>query len=65
METKQFERGPDLPPPITQVGAIGWLRRNLFSSWLNSLLTVVTAYLIWLMLPPLMWAYGRRRRPIH
>ena len=57
METKQFERGPDLPPPVTQVGAIGWLRRNLFSSWLNSTLTVVSAYLIWLMLPPFVdWA---------
>ncbi len=32
-----------LPPPITEVGVIGWLRGNLFSSWFNSLLTVVSA----------------------
>ena len=32
-----------LPPPITEVGVIGWLRGNLFSSWFNSLLTLVSA----------------------
>jgi hypothetical protein len=26
---------PDLPPPVSIVGPIGWLRRNLFSSPLN------------------------------
>ncbi len=29
-------------PPATQVGALGWLRKNLFSSIGNSLLTIVT-----------------------
>ncbi len=29
------------PPPIAQVGAIAWVRKNLFSNWLNTLLTVV------------------------
>ena len=28
-------------PPITQVGPIAWMRKNLFSNWLNSLLTVI------------------------
>ena len=32
-----------LPPPLTEVGVIGWMRGNLFSSWFNSLLTVVSA----------------------
>ena len=47
-------RFPDLPPPATSVGVVGWLRRNLFSSWLNSLLTVVffliTAHYAWQIL---------------
>ena len=30
-----------LPPPRATVGPIGWARRNLFSSWLNSLVTLV------------------------
>ena len=29
------------PPPITVVGPIAWLRQNLFSSWVNGLVTVV------------------------
>jgi len=48
---------PDLPPPARQLGVLGWLRANLFSSWLNGLLTLVGLYLIWLVLPPLLdWA---------
>ena len=37
--------GPKAPPTV-DVGVIGWLRTNLFSSWLNSVLTVVSLYLI-------------------
>jgi general L-amino acid transport system permease protein len=29
------------PPPIAQVGAIAWLRKNLFSSWFNTVITVL------------------------
>ena len=32
---------PPEPPPTLMLGPIGWLRRNLFSTWGNSLLTVV------------------------
>jgi general L-amino acid transport system permease protein len=40
-------------PPATTTGAIGWLRQNLFSSWFNIVLTLVSLYLIWLIVPPL------------
>ena len=34
-----------------------WMRKNLFSSWSNSLLTLLCVWLIWSFLPPLMnWA---------
>ncbi len=47
----------DLPPPAATVGAIGWLRENLFSSWGNTLLTVVAVYILYLAIPPLVeWA---------
>jgi general L-amino acid transport system permease protein len=36
-----------VPPPRSEVGAIGWLRHNLFSSWSNALLTAVALYVIW------------------
>ena len=45
-------------PPATQVGAIGWVRANLFDGWFNSLLTLATLYLIWQTVPPLIrWAF--------
>jgi general L-amino acid transport system permease protein len=43
---------PDLPPPASEIGAIGWLRRNLFSSWLNSILTILGIALVVMAVPP-------------
>jgi general L-amino acid transport system permease protein len=34
-------------PPATSLGALGWLRANLFSNWFNSLLTILTLVLIY------------------
>jgi len=48
---------PDLPPPSTSVGVIGWLKKNLFSTPFNSLLTLLGLYLIYRFLPPVInWA---------
>jgi general L-amino acid transport system permease protein len=56
MQTHTFK--PDMPPPRTSVGAVAWLRNNLFSGWFNSLLTLLAIYLLWLTLPPLVqWAF--------
>ena len=30
------------PPPASQIGILGWLRENLFSSWFNGVLTVMS-----------------------
>ena len=47
----------EVKPPRTHVGIIGWLRTNLFSTWYNSLLTVVILYVLWLTIPPFIrWA---------
>ncbi len=47
-----------LKPPVTQVGALGWLRSNLFNSWFNSLLTVLVLYALWqTLLPFCKWAF--------
>ena len=32
--------------PLSQVGLIGWMRTNLFSSWLNGAVTLLLGYLI-------------------
>ncbi len=44
---------PDLPPPSSSVGVVGWLRRNLFSSPINSLFTLLAVYALYQLLPPL------------
>jgi general L-amino acid transport system permease protein len=41
---------PSLPPPPTSTGIVGWLRGNLFSSLFNSALTIVTVWLLWLLI---------------
>jgi general L-amino acid transport system permease protein len=48
----------EVKPPRTRVGIIGWLRTNLFSTWFNSLLTIVICYILWQAIPPLIrWAF--------
>jgi len=42
-----------LPPPARNVGAIGWMRENLFSSIPNTILTLIGIALVLLILPPL------------
>jgi general L-amino acid transport system permease protein len=41
-------------PPIGETGVIGWVRRNLFSSPLNSVLTLVALFLVWIVIPPML-----------
>jgi His/Glu/Gln/Arg/opine family amino acid ABC transporter permease subunit len=47
-----------IKPPVTQVGVIGWVRINLFKGWFNSILTLIAAYFLWVIIPPLIqWAF--------
>jgi len=51
-----------LPPPSTVIGPGAWLRRNLFSSPLNSLVTVVLgAAIAWMAIGIAGWAIGEAR----
>lgn len=48
----------ELKPPITSVGAIGWIRANLFNNLLNSLLTLLILFSLYKLVPPLTkWAF--------
>ncbi len=40
---------PPQPPPPATTGVLGWMRRNLFSDWFNTLLTFIGLYIIWLI----------------
>jgi general L-amino acid transport system permease protein len=51
-------RPEEIKPPVTRVGALGWIRTNLFNSVFNSCLTILTLYLLWKTVPPLIrWAF--------
>ena len=39
-----------LPPPLSEAGMAGWMRFNLFSSWYNSVLTIILSISIALAL---------------
>lgn len=38
---------PPSPPPQLAGGPLLWIRENLFSSWLNAALTLISIYVIW------------------
>jgi len=64
MNDRQQERhAPEeqLPPPTERIPVLRWLRQNLFSSWLNAILTVIAAAVIAAVaLGLLRWALGAR-----
>ncbi len=52
-----FVAAADLAPPRSEVGIIGWLSKNLFSSWSNSLITLVSLWVTWrVVMAVLDWA---------
>lgn len=51
------EMVPEKAPPLSEVGVIGWMRTNLFSSIGNSILTLLTLYCIYLVIAAVLpWA---------
>ena len=42
------EMAPDMPPPVRTQGVVGWLRANMFSSVGNSILSLLSIYVIYL-----------------
>ena len=55
----QKNKIPPSPAPISEVGVIGWLKQNLFSSWFNTLLKLLSIYFIFIILKDFIpWAWG-------
>lgn len=55
---EQTVQAEELRPPITSIGVIGWVKNNLFNGVFNSILTVVTLFFLWKVVPPLFrWAF--------
>ena len=38
-------------PPVATTGILGWLRINLFSNWVNSLITLFVLYILIQFIP--------------
>jgi len=52
-------------PPRSEVGVLGWLRANLFSSLLNSILTVLTLILLYFIVAGLVqWVFNAFWEPV-
>ncbi len=59
-QTQEYAPGthPDLPPPLTAAGPIKWMRENLIGSWTNWVLTLLSIYLLYLIIPPaIQWLF--------
>ena len=52
----------EMKPPRLTVGPLAWLRKNLFSTWYNVVLTLLAAWLLYLVLrPAIEWATTEAR----
>jgi len=50
---------PEKTPPVTNVGIIGWVRKNLFATWLDTILTLMALYIAYSVLAFLIpWVFG-------
>ena len=49
MSTRSQPLPETLKPPVISTGVLGWLRQNLFSTWYNTLLTLVALGLVYLL----------------
>jgi general L-amino acid transport system permease protein len=52
-QTYEAGQHPELPPPRTEVGVLGWVRHNLLSSPLNAIMTFLAIWFLWWLIPPL------------
>ena len=44
-------------PPVVSIGILSWIRINLFSTWYNTLFSILGIYILYLTVPPLFqWA---------
>ncbi|NOR50934.1 MAG: ABC transporter permease subunit [Desulfuromonadales bacterium] len=48
---------PALPAPLSETSVVGWMKKNLFSSVLNTLLTFVTLFIVYMVVEGL-WVWG-------
>ena len=42
----------NMTPPVIEIGVLGWMKKNLFSTWYNTVLTLIGLYFIYIIIPP-------------
>ena len=58
MNTPENPTREYLAAPIRKIGALAWLKENLFNTWYNSVLTVLTLLALYYVIPPFVqWAF--------
>ncbi|MEC7191008.1 MAG: amino acid ABC transporter permease, partial [Pseudomonadota bacterium] len=60
MKEKSYLPGthPDLPPPSSEVGVIGWARKNLFATPADTIFTLLALYVLFSIVPSfIQWAF--------
>lgn len=56
------ERFRELKPPAYEIGVSGWMRKNLFNSWYNIILTLLSAWFLFKLLSGLLyWVFWEAR----
>ncbi len=50
MQDEKMNTAKVVRPPRTEVGLLGWLKKNLFSTWYNALLSIFSAAFIYVVL---------------
>ena len=50
MAIVKAQKTPDRNPPLSETSILGWMQKNLFSSFFNSVLTIITLYIVYLTL---------------
>jgi len=48
---------PSMAPPLSETSPLGWMKKHLFSSTFNTLLTIVTLFLVYVTVKEL-WIWG-------
>jgi len=58
MNTPENPTREYLAAPIRKIGALAWLKENLFNTWYNSVLTMLTLLALYYVIPPFVqWAF--------
>lgn len=62
MTAQTNSRSEVLPPPVERSAVLGWIVKNLFNTWYNALLTILTFALVYVVLRgTFVWAFTDAR----